>query len=286
MKHDLGTPAQVGSINLHNNAMSNSPGSLIRAWRTSRKLSQMDLALEIDISPRHLSFVETGRAKPSVEVLISIAEKLDVPLRVRNSWLLAAGYAPRYTEQSLSSTRMVQVTAALRRLLDAHDPYPGVVLDRHWNVVLMNQAAENLVSLLPQALRTPKLNIFKASLHPEGLAAFTENFAEWGTYLLQTLHRVLIMTRDEELMAISQEIHTYSTVAQLKCRVSDPMSNDSSLLIPCALNIRGQRLSLFTTLTSFGSPRDITLHELCVELFYPADEHTTTVLNNRLPELN
>jgi transcriptional regulator with XRE-family HTH domain len=281
MNNGLGTPSHMGSINPNKNATSNSPGSLIREWRTSRKLSQMDLALEIDISPRHLSFVETGRAKPSVEVLISIAEKLNVPLRIRNSWLLAAGYAPRYTEQSLSSTRMVQVTAALRRLLDAHDPYPGVALDRHWNVVLKNQAAENLLNLLPEALRAPKLNIFKASLHPEGLAAFTENFSEWGTYLLQTLQRLLLMTRDEELMTISQEIYTYSTVTQLKNRASDPMANDSSLLIPCTLNIHGQRLSLFTTLTSFGSPRDITLHELCVELFYPADEYTAAVFKQQ-----
>ncbi|MDF3034736.1 MAG: helix-turn-helix domain protein [Paucimonas sp.] len=252
-------------------------GSLIREWRTMRRLSQMDLALDIGISPRHLSFVETGRSKPGVELLIAIAEQLDVPLRARNAWLLSAGYAPRYTEQGLDSARMAQVKSAVQRLLDTHEPYPGVALDRQWNVVLHNKAAASLISLLPAELKTPTVNIFRASLHPEGFAAHTKNFHEWGSYLLQVLQRLLLDVRDEELMALSDEINAYPNVQALKA-TGAPSGNEPGLLVPCVLDICGNVLSLFTTLTTFGSPRDITLHELCIELFYPADAATESFL--------
>jgi transcriptional regulator with XRE-family HTH domain len=247
---------------------------LIREWRTMRKLSQMDLALDIAISPRHLSFVETGRSRPSAELLMSIAERLDIPLRARNTWLLAAGYAPRYSEQGLDSARMAQAKAAVQRLLDTHDPYPGVALDRQWNVVLYNKAAANLVGLLPDALKASGINIFRASLHPDGFAACTSNFAEWGGYLLQVMQRLLLNGRDPELAALSQEVNGYPNVQALKEKTAGLTHGEPSLLVPCELNLHGHELSLFTTLTTFGSPRDITLHELCVELFYPADEKT------------
>lgn len=249
-------------------------GMLIREWRTMRKLSQMDLALDIAISARHLSFVETGRSRPSAELLMSIAERLDLPLRARNTWLLAAGYAPRYSEQGLDSAHLAQVKAAVQRLLDTHDPYPGVALDRQWNVVLYNKAAANLVGLLPDALKASGINIFRASLHPDGFAAYTTNFAEWGGYLLQVMQRLLLNGRDPELAALSQEINGYPNVQALKEKTAGVVHGEPSLLVPCVLNLHGHELSLFTTLTTFGSPRDITLHELCVELFYPADEKT------------
>lgn len=252
----------------------NAIGALIREWRSSRKLSQMDLALDIGISPRHLSFVETGRSRPSVELLIAIAEHLGVPLRTRNAWLLAAGYAPRYSEQGLDSARMAQARAAIQRLLDTHDPYPGVALDRQWNVVLYNNAAAQLVGLLPAQLRTNGVNIFRASLHPDGFAAFTTNFAEWGSYLLQVLQRLLLNARDPALAALSQEVNDYPNVRSLKEKQAGQAPPESSLLVPCVLDLHGHVLSLFTTLTTFGSPRDITLHEMCVELFYPADAQT------------
>jgi transcriptional regulator with XRE-family HTH domain len=254
-------------------------GALVRKWRTLRKLSQMDLALDIDISPRHLSFVETGRAKPSVEVLMTIADHLDVPLRERNIWLLAAGYAPRYSEHGLDSVRMTQVKTALQRLLNAHHPYPGVALDRQWNVVLHNKAAENLMGLLPAALKFPSINIFKASLHPDGFAAYTKNFSEWGSYLLQVLQRLVLSARDESLMALADEVNRYPNVQALKQNIPGLMSAEPSLLVPCVLNIQSQELSLFTTLTTFGSPIDITLYELCIELFYPVDEKTARFLD-------
>ena len=243
-----------------------------------RKQSQMDLALDLDISPRHLSFVETGRSRPGVELLMQIAARLDVPLRTRNSWLLAAGYAPRYSEQGLDSARMVQVRAAVQRLLDTHEPYPGVALDRHWNVVLHNQAAASLMGLLPPALLIAPVNIFRASLHPQGFAAYTKNFEEWGAYLLQVLQRQMLGVRDEAIAALAQEIHAYPNVQTLKEKTAAQATGEPALLVPCILELHGQELSLFTTLTTFGSPRDITLHELCVELFYPNDVTTEAFL--------
>ena len=252
-------------------------GLLIKQWRQQRRLSQMHLALEVGISPRHLSFIETGRSRPSVEVLLALATALAVPLRTRNSWLLAAGYAPRFTEQTLSSERMTQVRAALDKLLLAHDPYPGVVLDGHWDVVLANRSAQRLMAQLPAALRQPAVNMFRASLHPEGFAALTQNFAEWGNYLWHELQKLVAQSRDPRTLALATEIAQYPNVKALRTQAA-PMEAPQ-LLIPCVLALGGQSYSLFTTLTSFGTPRDITLAELSVELFYPADAATEVQLH-------
>jgi transcriptional regulator with XRE-family HTH domain len=255
-------------------------GTLIRQWRGAKRRSQMDLALDAGISPRHLSFVETGRSKPSAEVLMAIADHLDVPLRTRNTWLLAAGYAPRYSEQGLDSARMLPVKAAIQRLLDTHDPYPGIALDGQWNVVLHNQAALKLLGLLPGFLQTPNINIFKASLHPQGFAAMTKNFSEWGSYMVALLQRLVLAGRDENVMALAAEVAAYPNVQFLKSMTVNSPSPESQLLVPCVLQMGGSEISLFTTLTTFGSPRDITLHELCIELFYPADDATQTFLRS------
>jgi transcriptional regulator with XRE-family HTH domain len=256
-------------------------GTLIRQWRSAKRRSQMDLALDAGISPRHLSFVETGRSNPSAEVLMTIADHLDVPLRTRNTWLLAAGYAPRYSEQSLDSARMLPVKAAIQRLLDTHDPYPGVALDKAWNVVLHNQAASRLLGMLPAFLQTPSVNIFKASLHPEGFAAMTKNFAEWGSYVVAMLQRLVLAGRDENVMALAAEVATYPNVQALRASAAtaaQAANPELQVLVPCVLQMGDNEVSLFTTLTTFGSPRDITLTELCIELFYPADTKTEQFL--------
>lgn len=254
-------------------------GGLIKEWRQQRRLSQMDLALDVGISPRHLSFVETGRARPGAEVLLALAQRLEVPLRARNTWLLAAGYAPRYSEQAWTSDAMSQIHGALDKLLRAHDPYPGVVLDGHWNVVLANAAAQRLIGLLPAALREPRVNMFRASLHPQGFAAFTQNFHEWGSYLVQALQKQVLASRDDTVTALAQEVLQYPNVAALRPLPMETQGAVPSLLIPCVLELGGQRFSLFTTLTSFGTPRDITLAELSIELFYPSDPETDTLLH-------
>ena len=143
---------------------------MVKDWRVRRRRSQLDLAYAVGVSPRHLSFVETGRSKPSPELLLALADGLDVPLRERNVFLVAAGYAPRYSETSLDSAAMTKARAALQRLLDTHNPYPGVVIDRQWNVVLANEAASLLTIALPEHLLGPPLNVFRACLHPDGLA--------------------------------------------------------------------------------------------------------------------
>ena len=253
-------------------------GPLVKEWRGRRRRSQLDLALEVGVSARHLSFVETGRSKPSPELVLTLADHLDVPLRERNTLLLAAGYAPRYRETPLHDPSMDQVRASMDRLLAAHDPYPGVVIDAHWDVVVANQAAGLLTSLLPPPLAGPPLNVFRACLHPDGLARLTRNLDAWATYLLGELHRMVVATADPVLVDLEQEIHGYPNLAALVG--SGGWLDDSApgLLIPVELDLGGQVLSLFTTLTSFGTPRDITLAELAVELFYPADEPTEAAL--------
>ena len=254
-------------------------GPLLRAWRERRKLSQLALALDLGVSARHLSFVETGKSRPSPELLLSMSEHLAVPLRERNDLLLAAGYAPRYSETPLTAPDMQAVRAALQRLLAAHDPYPGVALDRHWNVVLTNRAADRMLALLPPELAAPPLNMMRASLHPQGFAAITQNFEDWGRHLLHELERARAAADDPALAELAQEVAGYPNVAALRAAAPGLPTYQESLLIPCVLfSGEGSSLSLFTTQATFGSPRDVTLAELMVELFYPADAETETAL--------
>jgi transcriptional regulator with XRE-family HTH domain len=255
-------------------------GPLLREWRDRRRRSQLDLALDVGVSTRHLSFVETGRAKPSPELVLAIAQHLEVPLRERNTLLMAAGFAPRYHETPLDAPDMERMTASLQRMLDAHHPYPGVVLDRQWNVVLTNMAAAVLASGLPAELTGPPLNIFRVSLHPDGLASRTLNFDEWGSYLVTQLRRQVSLTGDGQLAALLDEVSAYPNVAELTARKGWTSWPEQSLLIPFRVDFDGVELSMFTTLTTFGTPRDITLDELAVELFFPADDATEAILRS------
>ena len=257
-------------------------GELVRTWRARRSCSQLDLAIEVGVSPRHLSFVETGRSNPSAELVLALADHLDVPLRERNSMLLAAGFAPRFTNVPLDDEAMKAITGSLRQLLAAHDPYPGFVLDRCWNVLLSNEAGAILSDDLPEALREPPINLFRASLHPEGLAARTTNFPTWGAYLIRQLERLATATRDPELATLYNEVLNYPNVMGLHRRpIRSPHDLDPRLDITCDLELAGQQLSMFTTLTTFGTPQDITLDEIVVELFFPADTASQQFLRNR-----
>jgi transcriptional regulator with XRE-family HTH domain len=258
-----------------------SAGMLVREWRTRRRRSQLALALDVGMSTRHLSFVETGRSRPSPELLLLIAERLDVPLRERNAMLLAAGYAPRYSHASIDAPATSRARAALQRMLDAHNPYPGVVLDRQWNVVLANEGAEALTTMLPPELTSPTFNVYRACLHPDGLAAITLNFQEWAQALLGQLRRALLATGDRDLDDLLSEVCAYPNVAAV---LDAPVvaGDEAALLVPLVLDVGGGRqLSMFSTLTSFGTPGDVTLDELAVELFYPADDDTDRLLLGR-----
>jgi transcriptional regulator with XRE-family HTH domain len=241
----------------------------------------MDLAHEIGVSPRHLSFVETGRSKPSPELVLALAEGLDVPLRERNTLLLAAGYAPRYAERSLEDPSMGTVRSSLERMLDAHEPFPGVVIDRAWNVVLANRAASSLIEGLPDHVLGPTLNVYRVCLHPDGLAARTRNLSAWAGYLVRTLRRSVVLTGDPALQAILDEVSAYPDIADLVAAPASTGWDEPPLLVPLEVTLGGRDLSLFTTLTTFGTPRDITLDELAVELFFPADDATRAALTGR-----
>ena len=237
----------------------------------------MDLALDVGVSPRHLSFVETGRSRPSPEMVLAVARHLEVPLREQNTLLLAAGYAPRYQETSLDDASMTRVRASLQRMLDAHDPYPGVVIDRQWDVVLANTAALGLVAGVADHLLSPRLNVFRVCLHPEGLAARTRNLPEWAAYLLQQIDRTVRLTGDARLRDIAEEVRAYPNIAALGPL---PVEADQPLLVPVVLDLAGTDVAMFTTLTTFGTPRDVTLDELAVELFFPADDAADAVLRS------
>lgn len=259
--------------------MSHAPvGVLLREWRTRRRVSQLDLSLSVGVSARHLSFIETGRSRPSPEMVLTLAEGLDVPLRERNALLLAAGFAPRYQSRPLEDAALSPAREAVQRLLDAHDPYPGVVIDRCWNIVGANAAASALTAGLPEELLGPPVNVYRLSLHPDGLAGRTLNFGEWAGYLLHQLQRTIALTGDPLLQALDEEVREYPGVATVAKAWSTP-SDGASLLVPFVLDAGGgQRLSMFTTLTTFGTPLDVTLAELAVELFYPADAESARLL--------
>lgn len=255
-------------------------GPSLKQWRARRSISQLDLAYGVGVSPKHLSFVETGKSNPSVELVIALAAQLEVPLRERNALLLAAGYAPRYEETPIDDPSMRHIRQALRRLLDAHDPYPGMVLDRQHNIVLTNAAADQFIGTLPDHLRHPVLNMFRASLHPEGFAANSDNFDSWGLVLLGQLRRLVARTGDEKLAALESEVRDYPNVQQLTGK-GRRVPDDVGLVVPTSFAVRGQRLEMFSTLTSFGSPRDITLDGITVELFFPANDETDRMLSER-----
>lgn len=253
-------------------------GEILRDWRSRRRRSQMDLALHVGVSTRHLSFIETGRARPSPAMLEALSGALEVPLRERNRLLVAAGYAPRYPARGLDDADMLMVRAALDRLLRAHEPNPGLVLDRQWNVVLANRTALAMAALLPNRLKQPVLNVFRAGLHPDGWAASTENFADWAAYLLQALRRAVASSGDPVLAALEHEVRAYPTVAALGEGSGGDAAAEAPLLVPCVLRLPQGRLSMFTTMTTFGTPRDITLDEMSIELFYPGDEASEALL--------
>jgi transcriptional regulator with XRE-family HTH domain len=255
-----------------------SAGTLLRLWREKRRLSQLAVALEAGVSSRHLSFVETGRAGASPEMILRLSETLGIPLRERNEILLAAGFAPAFPELSMTSAPLRMVTESLQRLLDAHHPYPGVALDRRWNVVLTNAAARRLMALLPAHLTVPSINMFRASLHPDGFAAVTSNFAEWGRYLMRELEQLADSTLDASIVALLDEMRALPNVRNLLHAAPAVRELPVGALIPCVITLPNARLSLFTTLATLGTPRDVTLSELTVELFYPSDPDTAALL--------
>jgi transcriptional regulator with XRE-family HTH domain len=252
-------------------------GPLLREWRQRRRRSQLDLALDAEVSTRHLSFVETGRSKPSRELLLHLAEHLDVPLRERNALLLAAGYAPVYRETPLDDPSMGPVRVAIDSILAGHDPYPAVVVDQRWDVVSANTAAFAVFSQgVADHLLEPPMNAVRLGLHPDGLAPRTENFAEFSDHLLMRLRRQLVASADPGLEALYEEVRRYPDVVE-----GGVDQNELANLLFVPLRIRrddGTVLSFFSTLATFGTALDVTLAELTIESFFPADPETAAAL--------
>jgi len=247
-------------------------GRLLRGWRERRRLTQLDLALRAEVSARHLSFIETGRSRPTSEMIIRLAQQMDVPLRERNVLLLSGGYAPAYPANGLADAPMSAVHEAIEHVLRAHEPFPAVVIDARWELVAANDAVPLLTEGAAAALLEPPVNVLRLSLHPDGLASRIVNLGEWRAHLLDRLNREIGSTADPALIELRDELASYPS--------GRPTSRPDSqaILVPLRLRVRGTELSLFSTTTVFGTPRDITLSELAIESFYPADAATAAFL--------
>ncbi|WP_026361492.1 helix-turn-helix domain-containing protein [Amycolatopsis nigrescens] len=253
-------------------------GELLRQWRERRRISQLDLSISADISTRHLSFVETGRSTPSRDMVLRLGEHLDVPLRERNQLLLAAGYAPAYRQSALDDPDMAPALTAVRQLLTAHDPYPALVLDRCWNMLDANESTLVLTAGMAPELLTPPVNVLRATLHPNGMAPSILNLGEWRAHLLGRLRRQVSVTADEELAELLEELRGYPC-DQPEPEVEVPGPGD--IVIPLRMAQNGVELTFFSTVATFGTPLDVTLAELVIESFFPADEQTSAVLRAR-----
>jgi transcriptional regulator with XRE-family HTH domain len=251
-------------------------GELLRDWRHRRRLSQLDLALRAEVSARHLSFVETGRSRPSPELLLHLAEHLDVPLRERNALLLAAGYAPAYPERSLEDDAMAPVRDAVDKILTGHEPFPAVVVDQRWDLVAANRAASATMSAgVDPALLAPPANTLRLCLHPDGMAPRILNFAQYSGHLLTRLSRQALFTQDTGLHELLEEVRAYPGVTA----PSPALEPDELVFVPLRLRgPDGAELSFFSTLATFGTALDVTLSELMIEAFFPADGATAAAL--------
>jgi len=255
-----------------------SAGDGLREWRQLRRLSQLDLALEAEISQRHLSFIENGRSAPSRDMILHLADRLQVPLRERNALLLAGGYAPVFPERSLDDPALQPARQAVDLVLKGHEPFPALAVDRHWTLVAANAALVPLLSgVADAALLEPPVNVLRLSLHPGGLAPLIANLPQWRAHLLERLHRQIAATRDPALSRLMKELAGF------------PESNSSAdhreaghdyagIVVPLELVTEAGVLSFFSTTTVFGTPVDITLSEIVLEAFFPANPETAEIL--------
>jgi transcriptional regulator with XRE-family HTH domain len=277
-------------------------GSQLRRWRAQRGLSQMALALQADVSARHLSWLETGKAEPSRAMVLRLAEQLDLPLRERNALLVAAGYAPLYRERALTDVALAPARGALQRLLDAQLPAPAMAVDRHWHLVACNRIVPLMLQFVAPALREPPVNVLRVSLHPQGLAPMIENFAAWREHVLTRLRRQAAASGDPQLFALLREMlalpetfdaaggggaadqhgdHAAGERARAGATAPDPIGSDD-VIVPFVVNSPLGRLDFITTITVFGAPHDVTLSEIAIETLLPADRATADVLQQVL----
>jgi transcriptional regulator with XRE-family HTH domain len=248
-------------------------GDLLREWRQRRRLSQLDLASEAEISTRHLSFLETGRSQPSRDMVLHLAEQLDIPLRDRNVLLHAAGYAPVFPERPLDDPALKTARQAIDQVLAGHEPNPALAVDRHWTLMASNAATRRLLAGTEPTLLRPPVNVLRLSLHPQGLAPRTANLGEWREHLLARLRRQIDISGDPVLIRLLRELRDYPSPEE-----PHGLHDANAVAVPFRLVTDAGVLAFFSTTTVFGTPVDITLSELAVEAFFPADQHTVDAL--------
>jgi len=252
-------------------------GAQIRHWRARRRLSQLELALEADVSTRHLSCVETGRAAPSREMVLRLANRLDVPLRERNRLLTAAGFAPMYPARPLADPALAAARQVVELVLRGHEPCPALAVDRHWNVVMQNRAVPLLVDGVAPDLLAGPVNALRLSLHPRGMAPRIVNLAAWRAHVLARLRQQIVASDDDTLRALEDELAAYPAPDDA-AHAPTPAGGEPALVVPLVVDSPLGRLSFISTTTVFGTPVDVTLAELALESFFPADAATTAAL--------
>lgn len=250
-------------------------GSHIREWRQRRRMTQLDLALEAEISARHLSFLETGKAQPSRDMVLNLCDRLDVPLRERNTLLLAAGFAPVFPQRPLHDPAVKHAREAIELILKGHEPYPALAIDRHWTMVSANRALAPLLAGVAAHLIEPPVNVLRLSLHPAGLAPRIANLPEWRTHIFERLRHQIGVTGDEKLAALLEELKAYPAGIS---RTRPAGDRYGGFVVPLQLQTPHGVLSFFSTTTVLGTPVDVTLSELAIESFFPADDATAAAL--------
>jgi transcriptional regulator with XRE-family HTH domain len=251
-------------------------GTHLRHWRQKRRLSQLDLAQEAEVSTRHLSYVETGRAMPSREMVLRLAERLSVPLRERNALLVAAGFAPMYRQRTLDDPALAAARRAVDLVLKGHEPFPALAVDRHWNLVAANSVLPRLLEGAAPALLAPPVNVLRLSLHPDGLAPRIANLRQWREHLLERLEQQVAVTGDATLAALHAELAAYPVPEGAEAASAG--GDLAGVVVPLQLRTANGMLSFISTTTIFGTPVDVTLQELALETFFPADAATADAL--------
>jgi len=252
-------------------------GELLRSWRQRRRLSQLDLANEAEVSTRHVSFLENGRSRPSREMLLHLATRLDIPLREQNALLLAAGYAPVYQEHNLDDAAMRAARAAVHLVLNGHEPNPALAVDRHWTMVAANRSLTPLLTGASDALLRPPVNVLRLSLHPDGLAPRIANLPQWREHVFDRLRHQIDASADPVLIDLLAELRSYPGDDQAHAH-RRPAKDDAGVVVPIKLHTEHGLLSFLTTTTIFGTPIDVTLSELAIESFFPADPTTADII--------
>jgi transcriptional regulator with XRE-family HTH domain len=255
-------------------------GPLLRAWRERRRVSQLELALRADSSARHISFIETGRSRPSEEMVLRLAEHLEVPVRERNALLLAAGYAPHYPETPLDDPALGAVRAGLERLIQGYEPYPALVVDALYDVQVANRGIAMLLEGVPQALLAPPLNAMRLTLHPQGLAPRIRNLREWRGHLLEQMERQIALHRSAGLRALYEEVAAYPAPGDGTAVAGPGEPPSPYFALPLRIEHQGRVLSFVSSISTFNTPMDVTVAELAVETFLPADPATVEYLQS------